>query len=348
MAQVFKTKQFTDYLGENRAILDIITFDDYRNRIAPIWTGIVSRTGTRPYSTIYSYDGITWLSGNTPANLVGDTSIGAENIITNGYIFVGSGVDTQDLTDVLVWSNDGITYYPSTNGNTFGFVNIRQTYWDGTRFLAVGNTQASPSLVTSIVQSYDGKTWSLIGTYNTQYTSMVMVDGVYYLTTTVTGSCISYTTDFVEFSEATTPPCSGSTTDITYNGTRFLSCGFGINNGVGTQIIYSDDGLNWTQSSTGPTSLTNNCMWDGSQFIVGRSGNCWTSPDGINFTERGGSNTNGTIFFDGNIYVAASTTGVRYSYDLDSWTLTSSLGGLTNTFSVAHYPYSYNNYPPIP
>lgn len=347
MGQVFSRKQFSDYLGENRAILDIKTFDSYTNKISPIWTGIVSRSGLRPFSTIYSYDGITWLSGNTVSNLVGDSSIGAENIITNSFIFVGSGVKTQDLTDVLVWSNDGITYYPSTNGNTFGFINIRQTYWDGTRFIAVGNILTPPINNTSIVESYDGKTWSLISTHLTLYTSMVLVNGVYYLGKSGSGSSINYSTDLVEFSEASTPPAAGTTTDITYNGTRFLATGFGFNNGVGPSVIYSDDGENWIQSTTGPTGGNNNSMWDGTQFVVGRNGNCFTSPDGVNFTQRGGVNTNGTIFYDGTIYVAASTSGVRYSYDLDSWTITPSLSGLPNTFSVAHYPYEYNNFPPI-
>jgi hypothetical protein len=102
----------------------------------------------------YSTDGSNWF------NAVGITNtLRIVSIVSNGTTFVASSWPSVNGGNKLYYSNDGINWSSSANGNTiFGSSNSlfpRSVVWNGSFFLAVGS--GSPS---RIAKSTDGITWT--------------------------------------------------------------------------------------------------------------------------------------------------------------------------------------------
>jgi hypothetical protein len=90
-------------------------------------------------------------------------------------------------------------------------------------------------------------------------------------------------------------------------------------------------------------------MWDGVDFYTGDSDGIWVSNDGDTWTKVANHNANGSIAYNGSVYVSTGTSGVYYSLDGSSWSLVnppSGQTGLPNTFSANSMPFPYAN-PPI-
>ena len=392
MGRIFQRKQFSDYLGENRSILDIDTsfFLDPSPTPSPtpsntptqtptptvsvsvtptqtktptptptktltptpsstpqvpnIWSGVVSRGGARPYSSIYSSDGINWNTGTTTNNLIGTDDIGGTKTLTNGSIWVFGG-DDFNATTILAWSNDGIGYSASTNGTSFSLQRITDIIWDGTRFLAIGDNLSSN--LGKLLSSTDGKTWSLEYDFSPTRPRCLDYDnaGLYVFGFGGT-DYLRYTTDLSTFTPATLPVSSSTITDVVYGGGMWVAVGFGAP--TGSSVFFSNDGMTWSQASTiGLTPST--LMWDGVDFYTGDSDGIWVSNNGDTWTKVATHNSSGSIAYNGSVYVSTGTSGVYYSLDGTTWSLVNPPAGvanLSNTFSVNSMPSPYSN-PPI-
>lgn len=102
----------------------------------------------------------------------------------------------------------------------------------------------------------------------------------------------------------------------------------------GTSVSFSDDGTTWTyvnqlskaflSSSPVPTSL----FWTGSQYVIfGRTNKCFTSPDGINWTER-------TTNLPGFLVLAVAGNGTTFVAIGELGSLATSTDGVTWTTST--------------
>jgi hypothetical protein len=150
---------------------------------------------------------------NTPSVVLNQRTCKA--LATNGLLWVAGGPSTSNP---LAWSNDGLTWYPSTNGtSTFPFTGgqCNAVVWNGSRWVA-GGSGTNP-----LAFSYDGKTWwqSLNG-------------------------------------PAIFP--SGVANGLTWNSTFFLASGDGVaGNSYNTQA-YSSDGMIWQVGTGGGTIFSGN------------------------------------------------------------------------------------------
>ena len=309
------------------------------NQIAELWSGIVG-DNSRAWESIWSDDGETWYSGQTTTN-INTSQLAGEKLVSNGYIWVaGANISPNPL----FWSLDGKIYSASTNGGTFGVDIVNDVTWDGNKFVVVAR---SGTTVNKILSSTDGKTWSLEKDFTTTRVRCTAYDGTTYVIAGRDPS-IQYSTDLVSYTTATVPNTSSSTslTDAIYGGGYFVVCG--TTPASGSSIWYSSDGINWSQTTASSLTTCYLLCWDGTKYLMGNNDGIWYSTDLDNWTKTSSFQTNGSLVFNGSVYVACGTTGIRVSSDGFTWNTAVGSGGLnlSNTFAIGSMPSPYT-YAPV-
>jgi hypothetical protein len=244
--------------------------------------------------------------------------------IQNQWIAVGS-------LPTIAYSNDGITWLPSSNGDSILSIGATAAAWNGNLWVAVG------SGAYRIASSTDGDIW--VGRDNAIFLSGYGIAWGNNLWVAVgAGNSVAPNEyDIATSTDGTTwTPRGvnifqgGVAVGIAYNGSRWVAVGSGTNT-----IAYSDDGINWFPSANGNVFLSGQgtkVAWNGSLWVavgqganpiaysyndVDGSGNIiWDGAAGASFS-LGGSD----IAWNGSLWVAvgAGTNTIVYSYDGINW-----------------------------
>lgn len=314
------------------------------------WNGslfvAVSLTG----AILTSPDGITWTSRTS-----GTTQVLRSVKWANGlWVVVGYG-------GVILTSPDGVTWTSRSSGTVQSFLCVS---WNGTFWLAIGANGAAST-------SSNGTTWSAFtpvgltslglndllwsGTEwvgcvsNNTFTSS---DGVTWTTRSTAGrngqglqsngSRVTVTGSVMGYSD------NGGTT-WTFKTDRFTSTAYSIVyvNGayyVGSNGIYkSNNGYQWSQVLSLPSSAVQDIAWNGTQFlaVIGSSDSVYTSPDGATWTSRNvGATQNWTVCASSpTAYVIASISPItiRSSPDGITWTARTVAGSYSGSFNAILY-----------
>ena len=381
MSRVFSRKQFSYYLGEQRALLDIIT--GYVPNPSPFPTATPTPTPTlTPTPTSTPLPELQWLTsldftfrlqassnldgsifnnitGNTPAGffttgvwagdkwIVGGSLGGLVSKSTNGYDW--DGID--DLSSIMFGGTAQVNKLLYANGRTWAFgrsTNSRGAYTlDGTDWV---NNSGINSVLTnslSIVWDavYDGvQQYVLVGTTGSTVGGRTLIsnDGLSW-----TG--YSSINTFIP-----------SPRNITYGNGRYVAAGF-TGTSTGVVAAHSNDGQTWSGltalSSLFTTSINYLFYANGMWHALGRGTNkAAYSYDGLNWSANTGANSILTTQALGINYAngywvmggGGTTSGsgqIIYSTDGLNWS-SSTINGTTG--GTIYYPIVAKNYNPYP
>lgn len=355
MGRIFRPKEFSYYLGEQRPLLGIEI--GYTYEVPPpsvIVNYVVGGQGDN--NLIYSNDGFVWY-GSINGNDVLPTL--AEGVAYNNGLWVAGGQNGN----VFSYSYDGIYWLPSLNGDTFNigasFSRVDKIIWDTitNKFLAqIGWTSTGTTNPATIVGSNDGKTW-----YNSNYltasggfaATSLSSNGTILVGGNLTTDPLLYSYNGLDWSGGTNISAFTTTgvLEIATDGSKFVAT---TNFGSSNRIVYSNDGLTWSGSSNGNSVITPNIITNIPQaitygngiWVVGVTGflttyRTATSTDGITWTGSTSANSllNSIldIVYDGSKFIAVgsganeiitSTDGVNWSATTNADTLLTSARGI--------------------
>jgi hypothetical protein len=254
---------------------------------------VVATCNNNPASPlVYSYDGITW--NNSPSAKVVFKSCNVLSVAWNGKLWLAGANNGKA---VLASSLDGINWSlvsgtvrfnnTTTSVQQFGDAGYSTLAWNGTFWTMRCDNIAYYG--PAIFSSYDGITWL-------QYSQPIpVVTSPLYIAASVTiQSSVNGINWIVSQSSRDIIPESGGVTPLVYNGYLFVAGG---TNGAGNVafLMYSYDGLIWTQSNSIATSngysnyrlLTigyNDTMWVAAGTNSNNTGFIYYSYDGITWT----------------------------------------------------------------
>lgn len=103
---------------------------------------------TGPNNIAISNDGISWTGNNTTLL---QTILA---VASNGHMYLAGG-QSGSTSQFIIYSNDGINWYPSTNSSSVFVTSVWEIIWDGTKWLA----SAGQGSNTRVGYSYDGLVW---------------------------------------------------------------------------------------------------------------------------------------------------------------------------------------------
>jgi hypothetical protein len=304
------------------------------------------------FNTGYSYDGLTWYSGNTSSAFAGSVRA----LSSNGSMWVIGGLGGSKA---IGYSYDGLNWTGMTNSSLLGGY-CDDFYWDGTKWFAVGNL--NPLTSEALATSTDGITW----TANTTLTSIgaissIVGNGSRYVAGGSVSPYFAYSNDGETWSAAT----SGSTgivqnLSLATNGSIFVAAN--NDNGTGAVIKYSYDGNTWFNSNantifgTGTDAKARDVVWNGQFFLAvgskqfGAAGNAAKSTDGITWTATTAPYTSTQcVAWDGKRFYAGGnnvSTNMAYSTDGNSWNVSSFITTQTSRFAIGTFM-SPNTFPPV-
>jgi hypothetical protein len=317
----------------------------YNQVIVGLETGLGFNTG-------YSYDGLTWYSGNSSSTVVGTV----QALKSNGSMWVMGGYFG---TKPIAYSYNGLNWTGMTNSSLLGGI-CEDLYWDGSKWFAVGNL--NPLTSEALATSTDGITW----TANTTLTSIgaissIVGNGSRYVAGGSVSPYFAYSNDGETWSAAT----SGSTgiiqnLSLATNGSIFVA---GNNDYFsGSVIKYSYDGNTWFNSNantifgSGSDAIARAIVWNGQFFLAvgrkqfGAAGNAAKSTDGITWTATTAPYTNSlSLAWDGKRFYAGGgnvSTNMAYSTDGNSWSVSSFNTTQTNRYAIGTFM-SPNTFPPV-
>lgn len=304
------------------------------------------------FNTGYSYDGLTWYSGNTSSAFAGSVRA----LSSNGSMWLIGGLGGSKA---IGYSYDGLNWTGMTNSSLLGGY-CDDFYWDGTKWFAVGNL--NPLTSEALATSTDGITW----TANTTLTSIgaissIVGNGSRYVAGGSVSPYFAYSNDGETWSAAT----SGSTgivqnLSLATNGSIFVAAN--NDNGTGAVIKYSYDGNTWFNSNantifgTGTDAKARDVVWNGQFFLAvgskqfGAAGNAAKSTDGITWTATTAPYTSTQcVAWDGKRFYAGGnnvSTNMAYSTDGNSWSVSSFITTQTSRFAIGTFM-SPNTFPPV-
>jgi hypothetical protein len=307
------------------------TYSSSNTSVATIAGNVITIVGVGS-SQITAFQAATtnYTSGSIPTTFT---------VNTPSIVAVGSGSNT------IIYSSDGMNWFPSTNGNTM-FNTGAGVAWNGTdRWVAVGGPLAN-----SITTSTDGISWipSGNGGLSSGGTGVAYNGSNLWVAVGAVNNTITTSTDGTSWTGRGNLIFDAGY-GVAWNGSIWVAVGFGTNT-----IATSTDGISWT--GRGASIFTVNEYGDGGRSVawssslslwvavgVGTANTIATSTDGINWT--GLSNTIFTIggngvAWNGNRWVAvgSGTNTIATSTDGINWT------GLGNTiFSTAGYGVVWNS-----
>jgi len=221
-------------------------------------------------SLAYSYDGFNW------TGLGASILTTATGITYNGSIWVAVG---QGPAASIAYSQTGFSWTPVSNSAQIFTAPTGNVSWNGTAFVAGGNT---------IATSTNGITWQQIANPILTSINSVANNGTIWVAVGQ-GSTnqISYTTDTTGntgWTQANTKPFATAAYDIAWNGQIWVSTGVDTANTVAT----STDGINWTGISI-PNTQGGGICWNGIRWVLTsyNGGNIYYSANATNWYSPG-------------------------------------------------------------
>ena len=258
---------------------------------------------------------------------------------TPSIVAVGSGSNT------IIYSSDGMNWFPSTNGSTI-FDNGKGVAWNGTdRWVAVGNQ------LNSIATSTDGISWISSGKGGLSTGGEgVAYNGSLWVAVGTATNTITTSTDGISWTGRGNSVIDSAGQGVAWNGSLWVAVGTGTNT-----IATSTNGSVWT--GLGALIFTDDTLEEGGRSVawssslslwvavgVGTANTIATSTDGSVWTGRGTSIfTNGGhgVAWNGTnrwVAVGDGTNTIATSTDGISWT---GLGALI--FTTAGYGVVWNS-----
>ena len=253
------------------------------------------------------------------------------------WVAVGQG------TNRLAYSNDGITWIPSANGNSILTNNINGggVAYNGSRWVAAGQG------IESLAYSNDGITWSgstngfslsQIG-YSVAWNGSLFVAGM----NANQGNTLVYSSDGITWTGVGNPLLLSNARCVASAGAGFVAGGNGTN-----RLGYSPDGINWFPSANGNVVCDDGkaLAYNGSLYVFGGGASINSlgySTDGITWS----ASTNGNSIFtgqvtglawNGSLWVAGGqgTNSLAYSNDGITWSASTNGNSVIQTvYSVA-------------
>jgi hypothetical protein len=264
-------------------------------------------------------------SDDDGANWIGlGTSIftACRTVATNGRVWVAGGVGTFRLA----WSANGKVWNGIQNSTNIFTTNCYSIIWDGTKFIAVGQSGGSGNNVLSY--SFDGSNWFPVANSNPFLTAVfdIAYNGSIYVGVGSGGIIATSTTGISGWTRVATGLFTGDVLSIVWSGTKFVVMGTGTN-----QVAYSSDGVNWTASTSGNSVFTTAgraIAWNGSIFVGGGYGanSLGYSFDAITWVGIGGSIFNvfcNGVFWNGTVFIGlgqnSALNTLAYSFDGINW-----------------------------
>lgn len=272
--------------------------------------------GSRIYnSVIYSSDGINW----TREGVTKLPFYGFRDGTYGGGKFIAVGTDSDGgTTPIIKYSTDGKVWNDAALNETTNNYFTSVAYNGTDKYVAVSRYASEPNLYISS----DGINWtSVYGTQNflkVSYANDKFIAAEY-------GVGAYYSYDGETWLECTVP--HGFTGKVAYANSTYVM----TPSGVGYNILYSSDGITWSDSSYTVNYYTdyNNIVYGNGKFVTfGGTDTILTSTDGITWNNYPitGSNepTPQALMFDGSHFIAAVYTEEKYdvytSTDGESWT----------------------------
>lgn len=229
---------------------------------AAVWTFSKYIVAGESGKVATSSDGATW----TYQTGLSSTAFGTANvncIASNGTtcIVAGASGKVATTTDGVTWTNQ--TGLSSTSWSTS---NVLGAVWNGSTFLVVGDSGKTATSTDGVTWVYSaglsGTTWGTSACYAAAWSStlslFVVVGASGKIATSANGTSWTVRT-------------SGTTAtlrSITFANGKFIAVG------SGPTVLYSEDGVNWSNKSgyiTTPWgSASANCVaWLGNRFVIG-------------------------------------------------------------------------------
>jgi hypothetical protein len=237
------------------------------------WDGNEWFVGSTNGNVMVSKDGFQWRT--TDEDTSGTLTIATPIVLpilggdlnTVQSIVVGSGNPTSVIRsyDNTNWINQVLTDNKKSYTNQ-----VRKTFygvvWSGTKWVIVGDRDVTGK---SMCVSSNGIDWTYPISTLENGRDIAYGGGLY----VAVGTSLSSTGKLVTSTDAETwtsrtCPLSGLTC-VGYNGTKWVAGGPG-------GIIYSTDGLTWTQSTTCPLTTVNDVAWNGHYWVAVGKGTAHT------------------------------------------------------------------------
>jgi hypothetical protein len=245
----------------------------------------------------------------------------------NFSVAVGTG------TGKLVYSYDGKTWTNSTSAAALFTGSCVSVAWNGSIWVAVGDTIAYSSDGIFWTQSISGQA---IIYSNEVAPTTVAWGGSLWLVGCTNNSAILYSTDGINWTLSPSAYSlfggAGSVRSLAYNGTMWLAGGSDGTNGI---VAYSYDGISWSNTGSTIFGISGRCnaiAWNGSIWVaVGYNnslgGIIIYSYDGMTWYNTGQTRINNncfTVAWNGSIWLAGGeidggTNQIAYSYNGISW-----------------------------
>jgi hypothetical protein len=258
----------------------------FNNCIAIAYNGYIWAAGgdsTSSTKLAYSSDGTNWNSSTSANNLFGsDGSCYA--IATNGKLWVAGGISPTNLNMVL-YSYDGINWYPSASGSLLLSESCLAVAWNGTMWIAGGSGSYR------IIFSYDGITWlgSNANSILTASCKALAWNGTLWLAGGTGTYKMGFSYDGINWTALLLPfnaTGSNSCNTIAWSGSLWVAGG---TEAAYNTLIYSTDGLTWNNATNDSQlfRICNSVVWTGRKWIAGGYQSTYpflTSTDGITWS----------------------------------------------------------------
>ena len=231
----------------------------------------------------YSSDGTNWNTSTSATTLFGATG-SCNAIATNGKLWVAGGTSPTNA-NIVLYSYDGITWYPSASGSLLLSTSCLAVAWNGTIWLAGGVGAYR------IIFSYDGITW-LPSNGNTALTGSCRAlawNGSIWLAGGTGTNKMAFSYEGINWTALTLPfnaAVDNSCNTIAWSGSQWVAGG---TESAFNTLIYSSDGFTWSDASNNSQlfRVCNAVTWTGKEWIAGGYQTTYpflTSTDGINWT----------------------------------------------------------------
>jgi hypothetical protein len=230
----------------------------------------------------YSLDGLTWVPSAAGNALFNASAINF--VLWNGAIWLVGGSNGTSGGRLAI-SSDGINWSVVTSVDNLGGSNTVFTSgaWNGSMWVITARLGSGSTVGR---YSYDAMNWYSIGfgspgleatTSCLASSSALFVAGG----TTDGGSAIQYSPDGITWSiSSSAQSIVGATTGkvqaVAYNGSRWVAGGYATAATVPSFIMYSDNAINWTVSSTDASTVISGRIWsfgwNGTIWLAGGDG----------------------------------------------------------------------------
>jgi len=236
-----------------------------------VWYPIADLGGTTGSTGSTGFTGPTGTSGAT--GFTGPASLGSN---TNPAFMVAIGNSASGPK--IIYSNDGIGWLPSTNGNTiFANTTPSSIAFNGSRWVVIGSLWQQTTNETQIAYSDDGKTWIKAVTWLDPKFSYSCTDLLWDGSKFVGGDTnntrgIFYSYDGITWARSSSTGFPQSLYAVGYNGKYYLTGNLQSFGNAVCALLSSTDGINWSVITMSPP-ITNlsilTIAWNGTYWLMG-------------------------------------------------------------------------------